>query len=97
MVTSSLSVFDKVNKHATQVPHIARVYACACLGFSICLLAHVHVYLFYIGTTVYACKCVCAAVGVGARVEGCVYVCEYCMHIKKGVGMNQELHMWKHF
>lgn len=44
--------------------------------------------------------CVCV-VGVGARVVVVggwgVYVCEYCMHIKKGVGMNQELHMWKHF
>lgn len=27
--------------------------------------------------------CVCGVVGVGARAEGCVYVCEYCMHIKK--------------
>lgn len=74
-VTSSLSVFDKVNKHVTQVPHIECVYACACLAFSICLLADVHVYLFYIGTTVYACKCVCVVVGVGARVVGCVCVC----------------------
>lgn len=30
---------------------------------------------------------------------GELYVCEYCMHVKKkeAVGMNQELHMWKHF
>lgn len=81
-VTSSLPLFEKVNKHVPQVGHIECFNACACLG----LLAHVHVYLFYIRTTVYACKCVCVlcvVVGVGATVEGCVYVCEYCMHIKK--------------
>lgn len=62
--------------------HIECVYACACLGFSICLLAHVDVYLFYMGTTVYACKyvCVCVCVvGVGARVEGeCMCVNTVC-------------------
>lgn len=45
--------------------------------------------------TVYACKYICACVWGW---WGELYVCEYCMHIKKeAVGMNQELHMWKHF
>lgn len=81
-VASTRSVFDKVNKHFTQVPHIECVYASAHLAFSIRLLAHVDVYLFNIGTTVYACKCVClcvCVVGVGARVEGvCMCVNTVC-------------------
>lgn len=63
--------------------------------------------------TVYVCKCMCEQNGGPGRVGGVggvlLYVCECYMTINKEaeervrrreagrVGMNQELHMWKHF
>lgn len=59
------------------------VYASAYLCFCVCALAHVHVYL-YNCLCMQMCVCVCAnVVCVCLCVRGMVYVCEYCMHIKK--------------
>lgn len=83
-VTSSLPVFDKVNKHVTQVPHIECVYVCACLGFSICLLA-MFMYIYFISGQLFmhasVCMCVCSG-GCGCQ-SGGVWVRVWILYAHK--------------